>query len=353
MHGRLAIAVLAAVGLVTAATRGVPNDRDLEAANPVRPLPAPPVGLNGLDDLPSPPVPERVRLGRWLFYDTRLSADGTVSCATCHVPDRAFSNGRRFALGTGGHSGLRKTPSFVNAAHTFVPNRFGWDGRAASLEEQSLLPVANPAEMGSTASRMVGTLSRIAGYAPYFQRAFGDRAITPDRVASALADYQRTRISGNSAWDRWERGDAGALSPSARRGWELFNGDARCNRCHYGPNLTDSAFHNLGLGWDAGSNRYADEGRATITGRPDDRAAFKTPTLRDVARHPPYMHDGSLQTLRDVVLFYKRGGVRNPHLDTQIRPLDISPGDADALVDFLGALNGEGFMDRAPTVFPK
>ncbi len=268
MHGRLAIAVLAAVGLVTAATRGVPNDRDLEAANPVRPLPAPPVGLNGLDDLPSPPVPERVRLGRWLFYDTRLSADGTVSCATCHVPDRAFSNGRRFALGTGGHSGLRKTPSFVNAAHTFVPNRFGWDGRAASLEEQSLLPVANPAEMGSTASRMVGTLSRIAGYAPYFQRAFGDRAITPDRVASALADYQRTRISGNSAWDRWERGDAGALSPSARRGWELFNGDARCSRCHYGPNLTDSAFHNLGLGWDAGRTATRTKGARRSRGDP-------------------------------------------------------------------------------------
>ena len=207
--------------------------------------------------------------------------------------------------------------------------------------------------MGNTASRMVGTLTRIAGYAPYFQRAFGDRAITPGRVASALADYERTRISGNSAWDRWERGDAGALSPSARRGWDLFNGDAHCSRCHYGPNLSDSAFHNLGLGWDAGSDRCADEGRATITGRANDRAAFKTPTLREVARHPPYMHDGSSQTLRDVILFYKRGGVRNPHLDTQIRPFDISPGDVDALVDFLGALNGEGFMDRAHTVFPK
>jgi cytochrome c peroxidase len=353
MHARLAITVFAAVGLVIGDRRGVRTDKKLEASNPVQALPTPPVGVDSLDDLPSPPAPERVRLGRWLFYDTRLSADGTVSCATCHVPDRAFSNARRFALGMSGHAGLRKTPSFINAAQAFVPNRFGWDGGAGSLEEQSLLPVANPAEMGSTAPRMVGTLSRIAGYAPYFQRAFGDREITPARVASALADYQRTRISGNSAWDRWQQGDAGALSPSARRGWELFTGDARCSHCHYGPNFTDSSFHNLGLGWDAASNRYADEGRATITGRSGDRAAFKTPTLRDVARHPPYMHDGSLQTLRDVVLFYGRGGVRNPNLDTQVRPLDLSPGDVDALVDFLSALNGEGFMDRAPTVFPK
>ena len=230
MHARLAIAALAAIGLVTGVTLGARGDRNLDVANPLRPLPAPPVGLNGLDDLPSPPVPERVRLGRWLFYDKRLSADGTVSCGTCHVPDRAFSNATRVASGTGGHLGHRKTPSFINAAHAFGPRRFGWDAVSA---------------------------------------------------------------------------------------------------------------------------RYTDEGRATITGRPGDRGAFKTPTLRDVARHPPYMHDGSLQTLRDVIRFYGRGGIRNPHLDIQIRPFDISPGDVDALVDFLSALNGEGFKDRAPTVFPK
>ena len=353
MEARLPIALLAAVSLLNGDALSARNDRNLEAANPLRALPTPPLGVDGFEDLPTPPAPERVRLGRWLFYDTRLSADGTISCATCHVPERAFSNGTRFAIGTHGHAGARKTPTFINPAHAFAPNRFGWDGRAASLEEQSLLPVANAAEMGSTASRMVGTLSRIAGYAPYFQRAFGDGAITADRVASALADYERTRMSGNSAWDRWQGGDTRALSPSARRGWDLFTGDAQCSRCHYGPNFTDGSFHNLGVGWNAVSQRYADEGRAMITRRPGDRGAFKTPTLRDVGRHPPYMHDGSLQTLRDVVQFYERGGIRNPHLDTQIRPLDISSRDVDALVDFLAALNGEGFMDRAPTVFPK
>src|SRR6476620_10505887 len=155
MHARFAIVLLAALGLVSGDVLTARNGRSsLEAANPVRPSPKPPLGIDCLDDLPSAPAPERVRLGRWLFYDTRLSADGTVSCATCHVPDRAFSNGTRFARGTGGHAGLRKTPSFINAAHALVPNRFGWDGRAASLEKQSLLPVANPFEMGNTVSRM-------------------------------------------------------------------------------------------------------------------------------------------------------------------------------------------------------
>ena len=353
MKVRVALALFAVVSLVSGFTGAPRNDPGLEAANPVRPLPAPPLGINRLDDSPNPPAPERVRLGRWLFYDTRLSADGTVSCATCHVPERAFSNGTRFARGMGGHAGRRKTPSFVNAAHTFVRNRFGWDGHAASLEEQSLLPIVNPIEMGSTASQIVTTLSRIAGYAPYFERAFGDRRVTPQRVASALADYQRTRMSGNSAWDRWQSGDARALSPSARRGWDLFTGDAQCSRCHFGPNFTDRAFHTLGVGWHAASKRFTDEGRGAITGRPSDRGAFKTPTLRDVARHPPYMHDGALPTLRDVILFYARGGVQNPYLDTQIRPLRLSSADIDALVDFLEALNGEGFMDRSPSAFPK
>lgn len=353
MRRRIVVAVFAVLSLVAGNARTALTDSDLEAANPVRPLPAAPLGVDGLDELSSPPTPERVRLGRWLFYDSRLSADGTVSCATCHVPERAFSNGARIAKGTSGHAGVRKTPTFINAAHAYVPNRFGWDGRARSLEEQSLRPVANPVEMGSTAARMVGTLSRIAGYAPYFERAFGDRSVTHWRVASALADYQRTRMSGNSAWDRWQDGDARALSPSARRGWSLFTGDARCSRCHFGPNLTDSAFHNLGVGWDAVSMRHTDEGRGAITGRQGDRGAFKTPTLRDITRHPPYMHDGSLVSLRDVIVFYDRGGIRNPHIDTQIRPLQLSNGEIDALVAFLQSLDGEGFMDRAPTAFPE
>src|SRR3954462_9264206 len=158
MHARLAIALLAALGLVNANAVTGPNSGKLEADNPLRALSPPPLGIDRLEALPSPPAPARVRLGRWLFYDTRLSADGTVSCATCHVPERAFSNGTRFGIGVGGHAGVRKTPSFINTAHRVVRTRFGGDGPATSLEEQSLLPVANPIEMGSTPSRMVGTL---------------------------------------------------------------------------------------------------------------------------------------------------------------------------------------------------
>jgi cytochrome c peroxidase len=352
MKARVALVWFVVLSLVSGFAVAA-RSRGLEAANPVRPLPAPPLGINRLDETPDPPAPERVRLGRWLFYDTRLSADGRVSCATCHEPERAFSNGSRVATGVGGQAGVRKTPPLINAAHTLVRNRFGWDGHAESLEEQSLLPIVNPIEMGNTASRLVTTLSGIAGYAAYFERAFGDSTITPERVASALADYQRTRMSGNSAWDRWQSGDARALSPAARQGWELFTGDAHCSRCHFGPNFTDRAFHSLGVGWDAASKRYTDEGRGAITGRSGDRGAFKTPTLRDVARHPPYMHDGSLPTLRDVILFYERGGVRTPHLDPQLRPLRLSSTDIDALVAFLEALNGEGFIDRGPSTFPK
>jgi cytochrome c peroxidase len=353
MHARLAVVLFAAVGLAGIDEGRAPDYRDLEAANPVRPLPTAPLGINRLDDLPNSPSPERVRLGRWLFYDTRLSADGHVSCATCHVPERAFSNGTRVATGVRGPSGIRKTPSVVNAAHGFRPNRFGWDGRASSLEEQSLGPIMNPGEMGNTASGLVRTLTRIPGYARYFEQAFGDREVTLPRVASALADYQRTRMSGNSAWDRWQAGDPRALSPSARRGWNVFTGDAKCSWCHVGPNFTDGGFHNLGVGWDAVSQRYADDGRAAVTGQSGDRGAFKTPTLRDVARHPPYMHDGSLRTLREVIEFYVRGGIHNPHLDTQVRPLQLQPGDIDALISFLESLNGEGFVDRAPAAFPR
>jgi cytochrome c peroxidase len=175
MHARLAIVLFAALGLAGPTARHAPTYRDLETANPLRPLPTSPLGINPLDDQPSLPVAERVRLGRWLFFDTRLSADGRVSCATCHVPERAFSNGSRVATGVWGKAGVRKTPSLINGAHGLVPNRFGWDGRAASLEEQSVRPIMHPAEMGSTASGMVRTLTRIAAYAPYFQRAFGDR----------------------------------------------------------------------------------------------------------------------------------------------------------------------------------
>ena len=343
------LAVLA--GMAWAACARTP---DWETANPVVPLPAAPLGSEiDLAALPDPPTPERVRLGRWLFYDTRLSADDTVACATCHRPEHAFSEPTAVSTGIAGQTGTRKAPSLVNQAQTLFPHFF-WDGRAASLTEQAFGPIANPVEMGHEPAVLVAKLSRIEGYAPYFEDAFGSPGVTGERIAQALVSYEQTRMSGNSPWDRWryER-DESAVSSDVKRGHELFFGKAGCRPCHAGNSFADSRFHNLGVGWDEEDGAFADEGRAAVTGDPADRGRFKTPSLREVTKHPPYMHDGSLATLRDVVGFYNRGGNANPNLDVRIEPLGLSDADLAALVAFLGSLEGEGYLDTAPAAFPE
>lgn len=325
-----------------------------ELANPIRPLPASPLGIDmKLTELPEPPKPERVRLGRWLYYDTRLSADGSIACASCHKPEHAFSEPTPVSTGIRGQKGTRKSPSFVNAAFA-VYSSFFWDGRADSLEAQALGPIANPLEMGHTHEAMVAGLAKIAGYRPYFEEAFGSEEVTKERVAKAIADYERTRLSGNSAWDRWRRKkDASAVSDAVKQGDELFFGKAACSQCHVTPTFSDSLFHNLGVGWDAKKKDFADPGRFAVTKQAADKGAFKTPGLRDVSKHAPYVHDGSLATLRDTVLHYDKGGNKNPHLSPRIKPLGLKPEEVDALVAFMRALDGEGYLDQAPRAFPQ
>lgn len=325
-----------------------------EAENPVLPLPEVPLGAEiDLMALPNPPTPERVRLGRWLFYDTRLSADDSVACATCHQPEFAFSEPTAVSTGIAGQRGTRKAPSFVNQADTLYPHFF-WDGRAGSLEEQALGPIANPIEMGNTPAGMVEKLAAIPGYVPYFTQAFGTSEITAERVAEAIVSYERTRMSGNSPWDRWRYNrDESAVSDAVKRGHELFFGRAGCRPCHAGNNFTDSNFHNLGVGWDAGTGQFDDDGRFAVTGDAADRGRFKTPALREVSLHPPYMHNGSMGTLRDVIEHYNRGGVANPNLDVRVEPLGLSEQEIEDLVAFLEALEGEGYQDTPPTVFPR
>jgi cytochrome c peroxidase len=325
-----------------------------EVANPIRPVPEPPLGIEfKLTTLPNPPTPERVRLGRWLFYDTRLSGDGTVSCATCHRPENAFSEPTPVSAGIRGQKGARKAPTFINQALTLYPHFF-WDGRAGSLEDQALGPIANPIEMGSTHESMIQTLSRVPGYKPYFKEAFGDDSITKERVAQALAAYERTRMSGNSPWDRWRvNRDEQAVSAQVKQGHDLFYNKGRCNQCHLGNSFTDSSFHNLGVGWNPKTKTFADLGRFVVTKKPMDRGAFKTPTLREVTKHPPYMHDGSQKTLHEVVEWYNRGGEKNPQLDPKMSPLHLTPQEIDALVAFMAALEGEGYQDKAPAAFPQ
>ena len=325
-------------------------ERDL----PLAPLPT---SLAGVDvDLASSadaPTPARVRLGHWLFYDPRLSSDGTVSCGSCHQPEHGFANAEPTAAGVRRQRGTRKVPPVLNQAMVLSPFFFR-DGRAATLEEQAFGPITNPVEMGMTREQAVAAIARVPGYRRAFAEAFGDDSVTEVRMAKAIADFERTLLAGNSAWDRWRAApQASHVAAAVQLGDELFFGKAGCNQCHVGQSFTDGRFHNIGVGWDAVSSRYADEGRFVVTKQEADRGAFKTPTLRDVASRAPYMHDGSVATLRDVVELYDRGGVSNPQLSERIKPLGLTPEEKDALVAFLEALSSDVARARAPASFPQ
>lgn len=331
----------------------------LDAANPVRPVPGALLGHEfAVSDLPVAPDAERARLGRWLFYDTRLSADQTISCATCHQPEHAFSEPTPVSTGIRGQKGGRKAPSFVNAVYAFYPATF-WDGRAADLEEQAIGPIANPIEMGHEHEAMVADIALVDGYGPFFERAFGDPEVTLDRIALAIADYERTRVSGNSRYDQWIDADdeePGYVSPMTEQeilGHDLFFGKALCATCHVGSSFTDSLYHNLGVGWDEEAGEFADVGRIEVTGKPEDMGAFKTPGLRETTKHAPYMHDGSQATLRDVMDHYNVGGIANPTLSPKMQALNLTDEEIEALVAFMGALEGEGYMDTPPELFPQ
>ena len=324
-------------------------------AESARPVAAPPSTTNRA--LPTSTLDSvgdaRRHLGRSLFYDRRLSGDGTIACATCHRPEYAFSDRRPVSAGIEGRKGHRKAPALINQATAIYPYFFR-DGRATSLEEQALEPIINPVEMGNTHDAMLSTLEAIPGYRRPFTEAFGSAEITKQRVAQALADYVRSLVSGDSAWDRWRRArDESAVTEEAKRGHDLFFGKAGCNQCHLGSDFTDSSFHNLGIGWVATTQKFLDEGRYAVTQRKTDMGAFKTPTLREVTKHAPYMHDGSIATLREVIEWYNRGGEKNPYLDPRIQPLNLSDAEVEALVAFLHSLEGEGYQDVAPTRFPE
>ena len=318
-----------------------------ETANPVVPLPPIPNGVQGdYANVGFAMTPEKVRLGRWLFYDGRLSKDGTVPCAACHRPDHAFSEPTPVSTGIKGQKGGRKAPTFLNGAWPFFPVYF-WDGRAASLIEQAKGPIQNPIEMGHTHAEVVVGLDKIPGYKKVFREVFGDDKITIDRIAEAIAAYEVTRMSGDSLHDQ------NKLTGKAAQGKELFFNKAMCAQCHAGWNFTDSKFHNLGIGWDDKTQKFADEGRSKISGKKEDTGAFKTPTLRDVSKHAPYMHDGSLATLKDVVEHYNKGGNKNPFLSEKVQKLNLTADEVDAIVEFMRALDGKGYQDQKPTAFPQ
>jgi cytochrome c peroxidase len=291
----------------------------------------------------------KVELGRLLFFDKRLSKNNTIACASCHMAQFAFTDGKPVSAGIHGLKGGRSAPASLN--RLFSKTQF-WDGRAATLEEQSVGPLINPVEHGfANHDEMVAKMKKIPGYRKLFKDVFGTD-ITTEGVGMAIASFQRTILSGNSPADRFDLGgDEKAISPEAQKGLELFRTKARCTRCHSGFNFTDEKFHNLGIGWDTNT---VDLGRYMVTNNQADIGAFKTPTLREISRSAPYMHDGRFKTLEEVVNFYNQGGVKNPHQDELVIPLELTDQEKHDLVAFLRTLNGEGWQHiKAPTSFPK
>ena len=272
----------------------------------------------------NPPTAEKILLGKQLFFDGRLSADNKVSCASCHDPAKGFSNGEQFATGVEGQQGGRNSPTVINSAYGKL--QF-WDGRAKNLEDQAMGPVQNPIEMKMSLDDVVKKLNAIEGYKKQFQQVFGSD-VTSDGMAKAIAAYERTVLSGDAPYDKFKGGDKAALSEAAARGMKLFMGKANCSACHAGASFTDNSFHNIGV-------PGTDEGRAAINKSAGDKGAFKTPTLREIARTAPYMHDGSLKTLEEVVVHYNKGGTPHPQLDEELFPLKLTEAEAADLVTFL------------------
>ncbi len=328
-----------------------------------------PLGLN-LGKIPAgvleanPPTKAKIELGRQLYFDKRLSVDNTISCASCHDPASGWAAPTQFGVGVGEQTGDRNSPVSYNRILSTL--QF-WDGRAGSLEEQAVGPIENPIEMGNTHENAVKTIKSIPGYALQFKAVFGDEGVTIDNIGKAIATFERMVATGPSPFDYQERlkpfkkfteedfeddpdlkdlyeealADAKAqpMSESALRGQELFFGKrVNCAACHVGANLTDEKYHNLGAGMDKKKPSW---GRYEVTKKEEDKGAFKTPTIRNVSQSAPYMHDGSLNTLMEVVEYYNKGGIPNPWLSKEIKQLNLTQQEKEDLVAFMEACTGE------------
>jgi cytochrome c peroxidase len=272
-----------------------------------------PLGLDRYMPVPAenPLTAESIQLGRKLFFDVRLSGNGELSCASCHDPTRAFADSRRIAIGIDGRQGRRNSPALINRGYG---RSFFWDGRAASLESQVVQPIADPNELGSS---LADAATRVG--------------ITAPEIARALSSFVRSLLSGNSRVDQFLDGNPSVLTEDERAGFAVFRGKGNCVACHVGPNFSDERVHNTGIAW--GDRGLSDAGAGT--------GAFKTPTLREIERSAPYMHDGSIATLAEVVEYYDAGGRANPWLDPLMRRLMLTRAEKRQLVVFLQALSGD------------
>jgi cytochrome c peroxidase len=327
----------------------------------------------------NPVSPSKVALGRALYFDKRLSVDGTVSCASCHDPARAFTDSNVVAIGVDNRRGTRNAPTILNSVFN---ESFFWDGRAQSLEDQVIHPLMSSFEMGmGSKDELIRRLSSIPEYRQQFRQVFKFSGLTIDTIAKAIAAYERTLLSGDSPFDRFISGNSGALSDAQQRGWELFKGKAKCIECHTysvvsNPLFTDFKFHNTGIAAadtlfsqlirtvpkspmettatkQAHSTGLSELGRFAVTSQQTDIGAFKTPTLRDIELTSPYMHDGSLKTLIDVVQFYNRGGNPNSYLDERMQPLQLTDDEVNDLVQFLRALTSDEVLKQCQSEIPQ
>jgi cytochrome c peroxidase len=325
----------------------------------------------------NPQTPEKIALGQKLFFDGRLSADGTVACSTCHDPARAFTDGRRVSIGIKGHVGQRNAPTVLNAL--FNKTQF-WDGRVKTLEEQAALPIVNSMEMGQPSLDVaVARIAAIGDYRREFKRVFGAPPNGPD-LLRAIASYERTQLAFDSPFDHFIAGDKNAIGSSAKRGWDIFNTRGRCNKCHAltkakpdATYFTDNDFHNIGIGIvqhnvvalarQAQQRVNSDDpeaidsaaiqtemsalGRFLISKKESDIASFKTQNLRNVLITGPYFHDGSQETLWDVLDHYNKGdGLQDPYLDQDIQPLALKEADIDDVVAFLASLTSADYKKQ-------
>lgn len=328
----------------------------------------PPLTPNAVVPAANPMTAAKIELGKQLYFDPRVSVNGTVSCATCHNPEKGWTDNLPTTIGIGGAANGRNSPTVLNTVYSKV---MFWDGRAPSLEAQAQGPVQAATEMGGqTHQQIIERLRQISGYRDQFMKVFGTD-VTMDGFAKAVAAFERTALSGNSKYDKYITGEMNALSESAKRGMILFGlrldfedefqpegvvlKKANCSSCHIGVNFSDDQFHNLGVGADK-DGKLADLGRwnaeAVGAKNPASIGAFKTPILRDITRTAPYMHDGSEATLETVVEYYNRGGNPNPYLSKDIKPLNLSDQEKKDLVEFMKSLDGEVIPVALPKLPP-
>lgn len=287
---------------------------------------------------------EKTTLGKALFFDPRLSRDKGMSCATCHSPDHRWSDGRVVPLGSEELEQPRRTPTVMNSAWL---KALMWDGRANSLEAQAVLPITTPHEMNYNMDELVQRLGEIKGYRPLFESAYGDAEITTRRIAMALATFQRTLVSNVSSFDRWVEGDDEAISVSAQRGFQVFNNKAQCAACHKSWRFTDDSFHDIGLDSPDLGRGNTIPVEVTIM-----QHAFKTPTLRDLPENGPFMHDGSMTNLEQVIKHYEDGGLKRPSLSKEMSPFELTEQQKADLIAFLKTLNG-GPLALSPPELPE